>query len=167
MRRCRCLSQIFIYKSRFTFNGKTVGLLYLYLKFYFSCGSCIDTQTPLARGVTEAATEAIHKSRNLQQTASLGKLNHAQDKYIADLSENRVSTISGPEFESKRLSQISRSVPDDLPGELDGASQRHLVTFVTPSMETIPLEMLDQTVYPPLLSISLFEDVFALRPYAY
>lgn len=37
---------------------------------------------------------------------------------------------------------MSRSVPEDLPGELDdGANQRHLVTFVTPSMETIPLEM--------------------------
>ena len=65
----------------------------------------------------------------------------------------RVATISCPQFESNRLSKISRSVPDDLPGEMeleqllacatqeDGANQRHLLTFVTPSMETIPLEM--------------------------
>ena len=96
----------------------------------------MESQTPLARvGVVEAASEVIHKRNNLQSTASLGKLNHATKE------KTMVSTISGPEFESKRLSQISRSVPDDLPGELDGSSQRHLVTFVTPSMETIPLEM--------------------------
>ena len=65
-----------------------------------------------------------------------------------------VATISCTKFEevvgnprrngsSRLLSKISRSVPEDLPGEMlvDGANQRHLVTFVTPSMETIPLEM--------------------------
>ena len=60
-----------------------------------------------------------------------------------EVSKAKVATISGcPNFESGgRLAKMSRSVPEDLPGELDGANQRHLVTFVTPSMETIPLEM--------------------------
>ncbi len=59
-----------------------------------------------------------------------------------------VATISCPQLDhSSRLSKMSRSVPEDLderPNDGDGAgggSQRHLVTFVTPSMETIPLEM--------------------------
>merc|ERR1719361_2957638 len=107
----------------------------------------MDSQTPLAKvtgvSTTEATTavvtsEVVHK-RSLH-TASLGKLNqhHSKDRGL-DLTTTMVSTISGPEFESNRLSQISRSVPEDLPGELDGS--RHLVTFITPSMETIPLEM--------------------------
>lgn len=60
-----------------------------------------------------------------------------------DLANTRtVATISCPQFESNRLSKISRSVPEDLPAcEMDATNQRHLVTFVTPSMETIPLEM--------------------------
>ena len=61
-----------------------------------------------------------------------------------EVSRAKVATISCPNFESRgRLAKMSRSVPEDLPGELDGdgANQRHLVTFVTPSMETIPLEM--------------------------
>lgn len=53
----------------------------------------------------------------------------------------KVATISCPQFEG-RLSKMSRSVPE-IPGEIadNGSNQRHLVTFVTPSMETIPLEM--------------------------
>ena len=61
-----------------------------------------------------------------------------------DIGSPRVATISCPQFETRnRLSKISRSVPEDLPAcdEIDGSNQRHLVTFVTPSMETIPLEM--------------------------
>ncbi len=61
---------------------------------------------------------------------------------------SRVATISCPQFENssnnRLLSKISRSVPEDLPAcNLDEMeqNQRHLVTFVTPSMETIPLEM--------------------------
>ena len=58
-----------------------------------------------------------------------------------EVSRAKVSTISCQNFETGRLAKMSRSVPEDLPGELDGANQRHLVTFITPSMETIPLEM--------------------------
>ena len=59
-----------------------------------------------------------------------------------DIAKDRHNLI--PELQARnRLSKISRSVPEDLPAcdEIDGSNQRHLVTFVTPSMETIPLEM--------------------------
>jgi hypothetical protein len=59
-----------------------------------------------------------------------------------DIAKDRHNLI--PELQARnRLSKISRSVPEDLPAcdEIDGFNQRHLVTFVTPSMETIPLEM--------------------------
>lgn len=111
-----------------------------------SCGgSCAGgQQTPLALQVIDVPT-SINNSQQ-QQRRHLSKMSPcsigmASTPDISAPSGPRVATISCPQFESIRLyNKNSRSVPEDLPGGL-GGSQRHLVTFVTPSMETIPLEM--------------------------
>lgn len=105
-----------------------------------SCaGSCVEAreqqqppQQPLSLQVVSEATRK-HGGMAVHQTTRFS------DCSFLDISAPKVATISCPQFETTRLSKISRSVPDDLPGEFEGG--RHLVTFITPSMETIPLEM--------------------------
>ena len=120
-----------------------------------SCaGSIEQPQQPLSASVVVMQQQQQdNKPFKTSSSASAAMATSMVGVDHAKASTGHVATISCPQFESNRLSKISRSVPDDLPGEMeleqllacatqeDGANQRHLLTFVTPSMETIPLEM--------------------------